>query len=93
MEPHSERDGRLLVLAVQEPHTGITAFDGDICSRVQWCFQDRVYNMLAKKQTSFVSYALPFFTFMLAGWYGLATVLQSKQDLRVSTVVAQGWSG
>lgn len=31
-----------------------------------------------------LSLYLPFFGFMLAGWYGLSQVLQSKRDLRVS---------
>jgi len=35
-------------------------------------------------QRSFASYALPFFGFMIAGWYGLSQVVQSKRDVRVS---------
>lgn len=41
--------------------------------------------MLAKKgPQSIAAYAIPFFGFILAGWYGLATVVQSKRDIRVS---------
>ncbi len=39
---------------------------------------------MAKAKSSFVAQALPFFAFITAGWYGIATVVQNKRDLRVS---------
>ena len=39
---------------------------------------------MAKAKSSVAFQALPFFAFMIAAWYGVATVEQSKRDLRVS---------
>mmetsp|Transcript_7306 Transcript_7306/g.18108 ORF Transcript_7306/g.18108 Transcript_7306/m.18108 type:complete len:106 (-) Transcript_7306:1694-2011(-) len=41
--------------------------------------------MSARKPTSVAAYALPFIGFMIAGWFGLATVVQSKRDVRNAT--------
>ncbi len=41
--------------------------------------------MLAKaaSKNSFVTHGLPFLAFLIVGWYGLASVVQSKRELRV----------
>lgn len=39
---------------------------------------------MAKAKSSVAVQALPFFAFIIAAWYGVATVEQNKRDLRVS---------
>uniref|UniRef100_A0A7S3VLC2 Cytochrome c oxidase assembly protein COX16, mitochondrial n=1 Tax=Dunaliella tertiolecta TaxID=3047 RepID=A0A7S3VLC2_DUNTE len=36
-------------------------------------------------KSNFFTYAAPFFGFMIAGWYGLSQVVQSKRDVRIAT--------
>jgi hypothetical protein len=36
-----------------------------------------------KPAQSMAAYAIPFLTLMVAGWFGLASLVQSKRDLRV----------
>ncbi len=36
-----------------------------------------------------IVYGLPFLAFMIMGWYGLASVVQSKRDLRVSAAASR----
>lgn len=39
---------------------------------------------MAKQKMSILAYSFPFMGFILVSWYGLATVVQTKRDIRVS---------
>mmetsp|Transcript_4547 Transcript_4547/g.7756 ORF Transcript_4547/g.7756 Transcript_4547/m.7756 type:complete len:109 (+) Transcript_4547:205-531(+) len=37
---------------------------------------------MAPTTSQFLAYSVPFFGFLIVGWYGLASVIQSKRELR-----------
>lgn len=40
--------------------------------------------MSRRRTSDFLMYGLPFMGFMIAGWYGIASVVQGKRDLKVT---------